>query len=90
VTVGNAGPDTAQAVTLTDNLPNSLVYVSATPGREAARISPVWSPAIWEHPQRRSGERSSCGDYHSPWVLTNNASVTSSTADPIASNNSAS
>ena len=84
-------PDTAQAVTLTDNLPTSLVYVSATPGQgNCTHLAGVITCNLGNIPSAAQVSVQVVTTTTHLGVLTNTASVTSSTADPNMANNSAS
>ena len=89
LSVGNAGPSDALAVSVTDGLPAGLTYVSATPSQGSCSqaagtvscslgtVAPAATPII-------SIVATSTGS----GTVTNSASVSSSTSDPSIANNS--
>ncbi len=93
VTVHNAGPSTAQSLSLSDNLPDSVTYVSATgTGWTCTGTDPVVCTRSSLAP---GGDAPTItitvtapDDPPSPFTITNTASVSSATDDPAAGNDS--
>jgi len=91
ITVSNTGPDPAQNVVLTDNLPAEVSYVSATPDQgTCGEASGEVTCSL--------GDLSNAGSIGveiivtslTVGVITNQASVTTDTVDPNSANNTAS
>ena len=90
--VSNAGPSSATGVTVTDTLPGGVTYNSATPiaGHLLAgqRHRHVRARDARERRQRRASRSRSTPT--SGTSITNQATVSATTADPVLVNNSAS
>ncbi|MCP5015171.1 MAG: DUF11 domain-containing protein, partial [Ketobacter sp.] len=88
VTVANAGPDTALAVTLTDTLPVGVIFGSATGG--CSEAGGVVSCDLGSVAAGGSASVTIVVTSTAAGVLTNTASVGSATADPDGGNNATS
>jgi uncharacterized repeat protein (TIGR01451 family) len=91
VTVSNSGPDTAQNVKLTDDLPTGVAFMAATPsqgtcsesgGKVTCNLGAIASGT--------NADMTIVVNAPSPGTLTNVVGATSDTLDPNAANNSAS
>jgi len=90
VTVSNAGPDPAQNVVLTDNLPSGVSYVSATPDHgTCGEASGVVTCNLGDLPIGGSLNVEIVVTSLTVGVKTNQANVTADTADPNLVNNNA-
>jgi uncharacterized repeat protein (TIGR01451 family) len=90
LTVSNAGPDMAQNVVLTDNLPVGVSYVSATPNQGTCGIgSGVVTCNLGDLPNGGSLNVEIVVTSLTAGVKTNQASVAADTADPNRVNNGA-
>jgi hypothetical protein len=88
--VSNAGPDMAQNVVLTDNLPVGVSYVSATPNQGTCGIgSGVVTCNLGDLPNGGSLNVEIVVTSLTAGVKTNQASVAADTADPNRVNNGA-
>ncbi len=86
VTVTNAGPDTAQAVSVADALPSGLTFVSASTATGSyASGSGVWTVGALAN--GASATLDIVATVAVPTVRTNTATVSSTTFDPNAANN---
>jgi uncharacterized repeat protein (TIGR01451 family) len=90
LTVTNGGPATATGVTLTDNLPAGMTFVSATP----AGCSEAGGVVTCALGTRNAGENAAATITVTPTAtstsgVTNTASVTRAQFDPVAANDSA-
>ncbi len=86
LTVANAGPGSAQAVTVVDPLPAALTYVSNSCGATAAGNTVTWNVGTLAN-----GANASCSivtTIRDFGPITNTATASSTTADPVAGNNS--
>jgi len=91
VAASNNGPETTQNVVLTDNLPGGVVFVSATPGQgSCGEAGGVVTCNLGDMVNGGSANVDIVVTTTAAGVITNNASVTSDTADPNGANNSAS
>jgi uncharacterized repeat protein (TIGR01451 family) len=91
ITVTNDGPDPAQDVTVTDALPPSVTFVSATPSQGGCIEES--GEVICELGTLGSNTTATIDIVVKPTqagMITNIASVTSSTSDPVPSNNTSS
>jgi uncharacterized repeat protein (TIGR01451 family) len=93
VTVANNGPSQATAVVLTDNLPGTATFVSATPSQGTCQ-APSGGVLTCNLGSINAGSNATVTVVvtapATPGSITNNVSVTSGVADPVAGNNSAS
>ena len=85
VTVTNSGPDTAAAVTVADTLPTGLTLVSATPS-VGTYSGGVWTVGSLANGANATLVMTATVGSHTP--ITNTATASSSTFDPVAGNNS--
>ena len=88
ITVTNNGPDEAKAVSVTDNFPTGLTVNSAVPSVGS------WSAPTWAVGNLANGANASLTivakvGTESTGTITNTATVTSTTGDPVLTNNSA-
>ncbi|MCJ7657583.1 MAG: DUF11 domain-containing protein, partial [Anaerolineales bacterium] len=91
VTVNNSGADSAQNVVLTDILPGSVDYVSATPGQGSwSQVGGVVTCSLGELQDGGSTSVEIVVTSTIAGSLTNNASVSADTADTNQGNKSAS
>jgi uncharacterized repeat protein (TIGR01451 family) len=91
VTASNNGPETAQNVVLTDNLPGGVVFVSAIPDQgSCGEAGGVVTCNLGDVVNGGNAGVEIVVTTTAAGVITNNASVTSDTADPNGANNSAS
>ena len=91
MSANNSGPANAQNVVLVDNLPGSVVYVSATPGQgSCSQVGGVVTCNLGELPNGGSTSVEIVVTTTVAGSLINNANVTADTADPNQGNNSAS
>jgi len=91
VTASNNGPDPAQNVVLTDNLPAGVTFGSAVPGQgTCGQVAGVVTCDLGDITASGSTSVIITVTTTAPGTLTNNASVTSDTVDPNEANNSAS
>jgi uncharacterized repeat protein (TIGR01451 family) len=91
VDVSNNGPDTAENVALTDNLPGGVTFVSATPEQGVCSESGgVVTCDLDDIASGASVEVVIVVNTTTYGTITNNASVASDTVDPDTGNNSAS
>ena len=92
VTVSNAGPSDAASVSLTDVLPPEVVYVSATPAQgsclEAAGTVTCTLGTIADGASVDVVIAVSVPADTAVGTITNNASISTSTSDPVAGNDS--
>ena len=89
VDVSNNGPDTAESVVLTDNLPGGVTFVSATPEQGVCSESGgVVTCDLDDIASGASVEMVIVVNTTSYGTITNNASVSAATADPNGANNS--
>jgi uncharacterized repeat protein (TIGR01451 family) len=89
ITVDNNGPDSAENVVLTDNLPSSVFYVSATPSQGiCSQVGGVVTCNLGDVPNGASINVEIVVTTTTAGLLTNNTSVTADTADPGPGNNS--
>jgi uncharacterized repeat protein (TIGR01451 family) len=89
ITVTNNGPETAYGVTVTDTLPGSVTFVSATPSQGSCVRSGVIVTCYLG--SIASGGNATVSLVVKPTVagvITNVASVTTSSMDPVGGNNS--
>ena len=86
VTVANAGPNAAQAVSVADALPAGLTLVSATPS-VGTYASGTW--AVGNLANGTGGTLSIVATVTATGAITNTAVATSTTYDPTAANNTA-
>jgi uncharacterized repeat protein (TIGR01451 family) len=90
ITVRNNGPSDAQAVTLTDQLPKDLAYMSNTGGcTNADDILTCQFGTVPAGATVTFTMREKTGFVRRPTKVTNTASVASSTTDPVPGNNTA-
>jgi uncharacterized repeat protein (TIGR01451 family) len=93
VTVANNGPSPATTVVLTDNLPGTATFVSATPSQGTC-TGPTAGVLTCDLGAINAGSNATVTVVvtapGTPGSITNNVSVTSGVADPVAGNNSAS
>ena len=83
ITVVNSGPDSAQSVVLTDDLPDSVVYVSAIP--DQGSCSQAGGKVTCDLVDMQNGDSTSIEIVVATTVagtLTNNVSVAADTGDP--------
>jgi uncharacterized repeat protein (TIGR01451 family) len=83
ITVVNSGPDSAQNVVLTDDLPGSVVYVSGTP--DQGSCSQLGGIVTCDLGEVQNGASTSVEIVVTPTIattLTNNVSVAADTGDP--------
>jgi uncharacterized repeat protein (TIGR01451 family) len=92
VGIVNQGPDAATSVTLTDTLPAGVTFVSATPSQgTCSQASGVVTCSLGDIAAGISASvQIQVTTPTSPATLTNTASVTATTSDPNAANNSVS
>ncbi|THF86439.1 DUF11 domain-containing protein [Deinococcus sp. KSM4-11] len=97
LTVTNAGPDAATTVTLTDTLPAGLTYKSSSPAAGVSGQNLSWTAASLANGATwtvtvtaTTPDTATLESTAAMRALTNQASVGSATADPVASNNAAS
>jgi uncharacterized repeat protein (TIGR01451 family) len=89
VTVSNSGPDTTQNVTLTDTLPGSTTYVSATLGQDSCdEVGGVVTCSLGDILNGGTTSVEIVVTTTAAGTLTNSASVAADTADPNPNNNS--
>jgi uncharacterized repeat protein (TIGR01451 family) len=89
VTVVNGGPDAAENVVMTDNLPGGVTLVSATPSQGTCTAAGgVVTCDLGDLANGASAEVTIVVGTSSYGVLTNEAGATSDTADPNGGNNS--
>jgi uncharacterized repeat protein (TIGR01451 family) len=93
VTINNLGPDTAQAVSFTDPLPGGVTLISVDPSQGTCTPG---APVMCSLGSILAGDSAQItlvvqvNPSLLPGTLTNNVSVSSSTADPVSGNNNAS
>jgi uncharacterized repeat protein (TIGR01451 family) len=90
LTVANAGPDTAQAVTVTDNIPAGLTLVSATTATPGATCSAAGGTVSCQLGNLASGGQAQIVIVviaNVAGLVVNTATVSSPTADPDPSDN---
>ncbi|WP_295821355.1 hypothetical protein [uncultured Deinococcus sp.] len=97
LTVTNAGPDAATTVTVTDVLPAALTYVSSSPAAGTSGQTLTWtvptlaSGSTWTATVTVKAPTTAILEgTPAARSITNTASVSSATADPVSANNSAS
>jgi hypothetical protein len=91
VNVSNGGPDTAENVVLTDNLPTGVSFVSVTPGApDCTESSGVVTCDLGAIASGASVDVEIVVTTTTDGTITNIASVESDTSDPNTGNNSAS
>ena len=91
VTVSNNGPDTAENVVLTDNLPNDVLFVSANPNQGiCSESNGIVTCNLGNLVDNASVSVTIVVNAASSGTITNNASVTSSTSDSNNNNNATS
>jgi len=91
VIVSNIGPDSAVNVVLTDTLPSSVTFGSATPGQGACiEAGGVVTCSLGDIPLNSNVSIDLLVTTTTAGVITNSASASSATADPDLGNNSAS
>ena len=91
VTVNNSGPESAQNVIVTDNLPGSVSYVSATPNQGGCvHASSVVTCNLGDIPNAGQVSIQIIATTTASAIITNNATVSSDTSDPNSGNNNAS
>ena len=91
VTVSNSGPDSAQNVVVTDNLPGSVSYVSATPAQgSCGHAAGVVTCNLGIIPDAGQVNIQIIATTIASGTISNNATVTSDTSDPNPTNNAAS
>jgi uncharacterized repeat protein (TIGR01451 family) len=91
LTVTNNGPDTAVDVVVTDTLPASVTFVSATPSQgSCAHAAGVVTCNLGTLGNGLSASIDIVVRPTQAGVITNNAGVTSQTSDPLAGNNTSS
>jgi uncharacterized repeat protein (TIGR01451 family) len=88
--VSNAGPSTATGTMLSDNLPPGVSFVSAQPSQGSCAGTTILSCSLGPLTVGGNASVVILVIPNTPGSLTDTASVTSSVADPNASNNSAS
>jgi len=89
--VSNSGPDTAQNVPLTDTLPGSATYISATPGQGSCdEVGGVVTCSLGDIPNGGSTSIEIVVTTTAAGTITNHASVSANSSDPDLQNNSAS
>ena len=89
LTISNGGPDTATAVTVNDNLPDSLSDVTATPSSGSCNVSgDQVTCLLGDMPASTQETVSISGTATEAGTILNTANVTSSTNDPDTGNNS--
>lgn len=88
VFVGNAGPDAAEGVTLTDSLPGALEQISAESSQGACVAGPTVSCSLGTIPAGEFATVTVQARPNEERTLVNTASVTSASPDPVESNNS--
>jgi uncharacterized repeat protein (TIGR01451 family)/CSLREA domain-containing protein len=89
-TVGNAGPDGAQNVVLSDPLPGGVIYVSATPDQGTCdQAGGLVTCSLGSIASGGSADVVIVVTTTAPGILTNTATVSSDTADPDPADNSA-
>ncbi|WP_309571286.1 DUF11 domain-containing protein, partial [Deinococcus sp.] len=97
LTVTNAGPDTATTLTVTDTLPAGLTYKSSSPAASVSGQTLTWTATslanagTWTITVTAStSDTVTLESTPAVRTLTNQASVSSATADPVSGNNAAS
>ncbi len=91
VTVSNNGPNTAENVVLTDNLPNGVLFVSANPDQgNCSESNGIVICNLGNIDDNASASVTIVVITTSSGSITNNANVTSSTSDSNSNNNSTS
>jgi uncharacterized repeat protein (TIGR01451 family) len=89
VTVTNGGPDTAENVVLTDDLPDGVTFVSATPDQgSCGEMGDVVTCDLGDLANGADAEVTIVVNAPTAGTLTNSASVSSDTADPNSGNDS--
>jgi len=86
ITLTNSGPSVASNVVATDNLPSGATFVSATGSGTVSAGTVTW-PAIASFASGASASYTVTVTAPASGTLTNRASCTSSTLDPVAGNN---
>ncbi len=87
LTATNNGPSSAQAVTVSDVLPAGLTFVSASPGGVYNSGTGVWT--VGNLANGANSVLQIVATVTSPAVITNTATVTSTTFDTVSGNNTA-
>jgi uncharacterized repeat protein (TIGR01451 family) len=94
LTVGNAGPDAASGVSLSDTLPAGTTFVSATPGQgtcgQAAGVVSCDLGGLASGASASVDVIVTTATVTAPTTITNTASVSATEGDPVSANNSSS
>ena len=91
ITVTNNGPDAAESVALTDNLPGSVTFVNANPSQgSCSQSNGVLTCSLGNINNGANATVTVVVKTTTTGAIINNASVTSNTNDPNSSNNSTS
>jgi uncharacterized repeat protein (TIGR01451 family) len=89
LTVNNAGPDGASDVSVTDNLPTSVSFVSATPSQgNCSQAAGTVTCSLGTVASGGTAAVTIVVTPNSSGIITNSASITTSTNDPNSVNNS--
>jgi uncharacterized repeat protein (TIGR01451 family)/CSLREA domain-containing protein len=89
ITVNNNGPDTATAVTVTDDLPDEVSFVSATPSEGECEGTDVVTCELGEMASGAEETVTIVVEAVTPGEVQNTASVSATETDPNPDNNSA-
>jgi len=90
INVANAGPNSASSVSVTDTLPATITYVSATSSQGTCSGTTTITCAVGTLANGGTASITIVGTTTGTGTSTNTATVTSASADPNAANNTAS
>jgi uncharacterized repeat protein (TIGR01451 family) len=90
LTVSNGGPATATSVKLTNTLPAGVTFLSASPGGYVVNGNVISFPSLGDLGSGSTVTATIQVRPDAPGTITNNASVSTTTTDPLKANNNAS